>query len=83
MELPVIVPNSGGPREIVRDRECGFVVESGNIDALAQAMIEALTNKDECTRHARAGRKYVESNLDANTAAKQVMAIYDPLSAEL
>ena len=83
MELPVIVPNSGGPREIVRDRECGFVVESGNIDALAQAMIEALTNKDECTRHARAGRKYVESNLDANTAAKQVMAIYDSLSAEL
>ena len=79
MELPVIVTNSGGAHEIVKNRERGFVVKGGDADALAQAMIEALTNESVRRRFAEAAREYVESSLTANEAAKRMMNVYDEL----
>jgi len=48
--LPVIVSNSGGPKELMVDRSTGLVVESGNRESLVNAMRCLL--KDDTMRKA-------------------------------
>ena len=52
---PVIAAGLGGALETIRDGETGFLVEVGNIDALADAMVAATTQRWDCDlilRHA-------------------------------
>jgi len=77
MELPVIVTNSGRAQEIVSGGYSGFVVESGNAEALAATVIEALGNPGLCRRYAGAARQYVERHLTAQAAASKMAEIYD------
>jgi glycosyltransferase involved in cell wall biosynthesis len=45
-QLPVIAAKSGGPAEIVNEKSnCGILVEYGDVDALAEAIIKFVTDK--------------------------------------
>ena len=58
-----------GPSEIIRDRENGLLVENGSIDALANAMLELLNDRQLCD--------YMVGNAFKDIARFSHPAIYD------
>lgn len=68
--VPVVAYDVGGIAEPVRRFEAGRVVEAGNVEALAEAMRELLSDRDALER-ARAGARRAREELtwDASAAA--------------
>jgi glycosyltransferase involved in cell wall biosynthesis len=59
--LPVICSDSGGNRELVIDRETGFVIPSENVDSLVEKLAFLKNNSDISRKMGRAGRERVTS----------------------
>ncbi|MEX2187252.1 MAG: glycosyltransferase [Pirellulales bacterium] len=61
-EVPVVAPRVGSIPETVRDGETGYLVESGNFDAMAQHIADLLANEDTRRQMGAAGRRLVVAN---------------------
>lgn len=59
---PVIGGNHGGTPEVIVENETGFLVQHGDVDALADRIIRLLRDPDLCRRMGEAGRRRVEEN---------------------
>jgi glycosyltransferase involved in cell wall biosynthesis len=68
-EVPVVATSTGGPAEIVRDRETGLLVPPLDPHALATATATLLMDKEAAARMGRQGRRRVEQTF---TAAEMV-----------
>ena len=55
---PVVCANSPGLREVVLHDRTGFLYEYGNIDAMAQCIIDLLDNKRKWNRFSKAAKKW-------------------------
>lgn len=77
---PVIGARIGGIGELVRDGETGMTVESGSVDALAEALarLEAMPD-DEVAAMGRAGRRWVEDDFDAPRYLDRILDLYADL----
>lgn len=51
--LPVVSTDCGGPSEILKNGEAGVLVPVGDVDALAQAIITLLSNRQTLTQYAQ------------------------------
>jgi len=60
--LPAVVTRVGALGGLVRDRETGRVVEPGDPAALADALVELLSDPEKCQRYGEAGRRYAQEN---------------------
>lgn len=58
--LPVLVTNQGGPKEVVRDGETGFVLPAGDLDAWTTRMVELATNTQLRQRMGRAAHEFIQ-----------------------
>jgi N-acetyl-alpha-D-glucosaminyl L-malate synthase BshA len=68
-EVAVITTNVGGLPEVVEDGVCGFLVEAGDIEGMANKAIEILKDKERRRRMGRAGRNIA---IDKFSIHKQV-----------
>ena len=59
---PIIAANSGATPEVVKDGETGMLVETGNAEQLAAAMIALGTNQPERERMGAAGYTRLQEN---------------------
>jgi glycosyltransferase involved in cell wall biosynthesis len=59
-EKPVVATDISGLSEVVKDGETGFIVESKNIEAIANTLVKLAKNKDLRTKMGRKGRERVE-----------------------
>ena len=55
METPVVAWDSGGAPEVIANGETGFVVERGNVDALAETLLRLIRDPDLRGRMGRPG----------------------------
>jgi glycosyltransferase involved in cell wall biosynthesis len=55
--LPVVATRSGGPQEIVRHEETGYLVPTGDPEEMAERIITLLTNRDLAKRMGDAGKE--------------------------
>lgn len=69
---PVVVGDSGGAPDTVRDGETGYVVDGTNASALANRLIELLNNEALAKRMGRAGRAWMCSEWTWNSVAHQM-----------
>ncbi len=60
--LPAVVTRIGALASLVHDGETGRVVEPANPTALAEALVELLSDPDKCRRYGEAGRRFAEEN---------------------
>ena len=58
--IPVIVPPVGGPAEIVRDGEEGYLISSYETEKIAKTIMELFKNEERCMALSKAARKRVE-----------------------
>jgi glycosyltransferase involved in cell wall biosynthesis/spore coat polysaccharide biosynthesis protein SpsF (cytidylyltransferase family) len=83
MALPVVVTDSGGSHEIVRDHiSGGLVTPGGDAVKLSEAIVELLADEALRQRLGAAGREFARTYLDARVSARAVMDLYDAVLKE-
>jgi phosphatidylinositol alpha-1,6-mannosyltransferase len=73
--LPVIVGDSGGAPDAVRDGETGYLVDGRDLGTLADRLSTLLTDRDLARRMGAAGRAWVEAEWRWDTQADRMAAL--------
>ncbi|CRK49510.1 conserved hypothetical protein [Rhodococcus sp. RD6.2] len=73
---PVVASRVGGVAEMVRDGDSGFVVEPGDVAALAQRMIVLLTDQDLCSRMGESGHAAALDRFEPGAVADRTVEAY-------
>ena len=77
MKKCVIATNIGGSLETIIDRKTGFLVESGNVEKMAESIDEVLmmpeANLNEISSNAR---KHIEENFSSKKMCAKTIEIY-------
>ncbi len=74
--LPVIVSRHGGLPETVDEGRSGVIVEEGNVDALADALLTLLRDDALRARMGQAGRDRILESFDLSTQTAKLEDIY-------
>lgn len=78
-EVPVIATRVGGIPEVVEDRGCGFLFEIGDIDGMAGAALNVLSDDAERKRLGARGREIAISNFTTEKIIPQYERLYERL----
>jgi len=73
---PVVAYRSGGAPEVVVDGETGFLVDRGDISALASSLLRLLRDQDLRRRFGEAGRRRVELVFPPARSAAAMLDVY-------
>jgi glycosyltransferase involved in cell wall biosynthesis len=76
---PVVAFDVGGVNEAVRSGETGFLVKSGNIDELADAVMRLLSEKNLRQKMGVNGRKFVLENYTWDICVDKMLRVYGEL----
>lgn len=74
--LPVIISNTMQCSEIVRQYDCGIVVDPFDIDAIARAMSELIDNPVAAQAKGERGRRLVTEQYQWNSEASKLTKLY-------
>ena len=77
--LPVVATRVGGNPELVMEGVNGFLVASGDADAMAQALHRYCTDGDLRRRHATASRQRALNEFSIDAMVDRYVALYDSL----
>jgi glycosyltransferase involved in cell wall biosynthesis len=78
-ETPVVATDAGGTSDVLRHGVDGLIVPSGDVDGLATAIEQVLTDRAAAAARAAAARRRVETDLSFETRMAAVEAIYTEL----
>jgi glycosyltransferase involved in cell wall biosynthesis len=76
---PIVGTNAGGIPEVVVDGETGHVVPPRDADALADALIDLLTNEERSRSFAAAGFERVKRRFSVARMVADTLAVYEGL----
>ena len=78
--LPVIAPDDGGPRDIIKNCQCGTLVNTSDSKAIADAVKKIITDGEKWKQYSKDGimntRKYYTWDSHAASYIKQVSRIF-------
>jgi len=75
----VVASNSGGLTEIIRDGETGLLIPSGDADALAEALLLLLRDRELAEQMGRAGREVALVHFSEATYVDRFVRLYQTL----
>jgi len=78
--LPLIVSDCGGPREIVENEVCGFLVPNRNVDVAASVMLRLVEDFNLCQKLGNNGLIVASSKFSIIESSKKLSDIYDRVS---
>lgn len=82
MKVPCVVTDIRGCREVVNNGRNGLLVPLGNIPALADAIIEILTNPEKARQMGEEGRRMALERFDERIVFERVKCEYRRLLAD-
>lgn len=74
--LPVIATDVGGAREVIEDGVNGIIVQPGDTEGLAAAMLRAATERDDVSAIADRGNASVRQRFDVRTMVARHVELY-------
>ncbi|MBT8368718.1 MAG: HAD-IIB family hydrolase [Deltaproteobacteria bacterium] len=78
--LPIVAPDDGGPRDIVKSCQCGILVDTTDTKAIATAAKQTITDSEKWKQYSKAGimniRKYYTWQSHATSYMKQISRIF-------
>ncbi|MXX51974.1 MAG: glycosyltransferase family 4 protein [Chloroflexi bacterium] len=77
--LPVVSTRRGGPAETILHGETGYLVDAGDVDALADGVLRLLRDAGLRARMGAAGRRRLRESFSIAAAADAHMRLYDRL----
>lgn len=75
----VVASDVGGHRELIRDRETGYLFRAGDANALAQTVLELLTARERWALIRAAGRAWVEKERNWQASVANYRQVYGSL----
>jgi glycosyltransferase involved in cell wall biosynthesis len=75
--VPVVATSGGGIIELIRDGETGVLVDRGDVDGLASAIIGLLRNPARRSAIGTAGQKWAAENLCWSQLGTRLQTLYD------
>ncbi len=75
--LPVVAARSGGAAEAMIENETGLLVPPDDPPALTKAILRLLNDSGMRDRMGRAGRRWVESEMNWDRAGRQMISIIE------
>jgi len=82
MRVPCVASDIRGCREAVEDRRNGLLVPQADVNALATAIVELLTNREYAASMGAAGREMALERFDERLVFRRVLAEYTRLLNE-
>ena len=77
--LPIVAPNDGGPQDIVRNCQCGMIVDTTDTKAIADAVKRIITDHDVWKQYSKNGiisvRKHYTWESHAHTYMQKINQI--------
>ncbi len=80
--LPLVAPNTGAVPDFVQDGKNGYLVETGDIDGLAQALMRLLADPEKCRAFGKAGSALVRERYTWEKVGMIFKAHIQPLVRE-
>ena len=77
--LPVVATKVGGIPDIVETNQTGILVDKGDVQGLAAAMVSLLRDSENRTRMGEAGHAFARRYLDARKTAIRLVKLYSEL----
>jgi glycosyltransferase involved in cell wall biosynthesis len=74
--LPVVATDVGGAAEVVRENENGFLIASGDDQALAEKIVRLLADPEKARKFGENGRKTIEENFSCAAQLENTLALY-------
>jgi glycosyltransferase involved in cell wall biosynthesis len=81
--VPPVVTAIAGVPEVVTDHETGVLLEPGNPDEVAQAVIELFDDAELRARLATNAREYITENLTWEQRTERVMQVYSQVTTNV
>jgi len=82
MGVPAVVTDVRGNREAVEPGRNGLLVPLGNVPALAEAIVELLTDHDRAQQMGQAGRRMAIANFDERRIFEKIQIAYAHLLSQ-
>jgi glycosyltransferase involved in cell wall biosynthesis len=79
MGKPAVASDLGGPRELIVDGETGLLVPPNDPDALADALVDLLGDRDRARELGEAAYRRALTMFDASTNAAATITLYDDI----
>jgi len=79
--VPVVVSDTGGLPEVVRDRQTGIVTRVNDPDSLAEGIIEVLQNPEFAQQLAQKAKEDLLERFSWQQLAQQTLAVYEQVIA--
>jgi glycosyltransferase involved in cell wall biosynthesis len=73
---PVIITPVGAAPEVIGNNERGLLIPPGNSDAIADAIIELMNDRELARSLAESGRNYIYRHMDIDRAARNYEELY-------
>lgn len=80
--LPIIAPNDGGPQDIVRNCQCGMLVDTTDTKAIAHAIKQIITNPDTWKQYSKYGIMNVRKHYTWESHADTYMQNINQIASE-
>jgi len=77
--LPVVATRVGGIPEIVEHDTTGLLIDKGDVEGLAAALVTLLRDPCRCARMGQAAHAFARVHLDARKTASRLVELYDEL----
>jgi glycosyltransferase involved in cell wall biosynthesis len=77
--LPVVATRVGGIPDIVEHEKTGLLVDKGDVDGLAAALVTLLGDARQCTRMGQAAQVFAREHLDARKTIDRLFTLYNEL----
>ena len=78
--LPILAPDDGGPQDIVKNCQCGILVNTTDTKAIADAVKQIITDSEKWKQYSKAGimniRKHYTWDSHATSYMKQISRIF-------
>ena len=80
--VPTVATNVGGLPDLVKNHDTGWLVPPRRPDALARAILDALTHGRKAANRARSGQRLARKMFDVTTTAAGILTIYTKVLLE-
>jgi len=78
--LPIVAPNDGGPQDIIKNCQCGILVNTSDTKAIADAVKQIITDSEKWKYYSKAGimniQKHYTWKSHATSYMKQIARIF-------